>query len=189
MAIGAEGLLGTGALATLVDEGTSISDICDKAVVRLRSKLSTGVIDDCALTAVWQGYGTSYAIPAFPFDASASTLRYALETLDRAVLGEVWVSRGVTTSAAGGVWNVTFIENAQGRTPEVECGSDAEVSQVVNASCEGIGGVFALKFDGNVTRDIAYNASESEVRQTFRRCACNAKRVSSQSTCRKRHDH
>lgn len=160
--LGSESLTGTNAMATVGGGNSQISEFCDKAVVQVTSELSAGEINDCVLTADWQG-GTSYAVPAFEFDANSSVIERALATVDRKILGEAWVSRAGTTGTAGGIWNITFVENAEGRTPELDCGSDAEALQLVNATCEAIGGFFAFDFDGNVTQYIPYNATKSEV--------------------------
>lgn len=169
--VGDEGLVGIGAAAHLETAGAAavasdgeldLSDLCTKAVVQISSLVSSGVIEDCVAVAAWQG-GTSYAVPAFSFDANASSVETALASVDRAVLGEVWVSRQGTSGSGGGLWNVTFVGNAEGRTPALQCGSDATLETAVNASCDAIGGVFVLAFEGNATSEIPYNASALEV--------------------------
>lgn len=175
--VGDEDLTGTGAAAYLeISDGRSstvagsdgkleASQLCSKAVARVSSLLSSSEIDDCVVVAGWQG-GTAYAVPAFSFDANATSLETALESMDDTVLSDVWVSREEEVSASGGsVWNVTFVGNVEGRVPELQCGSDADVLQVTNASCAAIGGSFALAFGGNVTQAISFNASALEVRQ------------------------
>lgn len=187
LTVGDVGLTGTGAAARLETVGISsatsgdgvflASDLCIKAVVTLSSLLSAGDIDECAFVAAWSGGsgGTTYTIPAFAYDANSSVLETALGNVDDTILGEVWVSREGTTGGGGGIWNITFVQNAEGRVPEFHCGSDAEVSQIANATCDAVGGVFVLEFDGNATQQIAYNASGLEVRgdqmQRFT-CAC-----------------
>ncbi|CAN0149481.1 unnamed protein product, partial [Hapterophycus canaliculatus] len=67
-------------------------------------------------------------------------------------------------SASGGrVWNVTFVGNTEDRIPELQCGSDADVLLVNNASCVAIGGSFALLYEGNATAGVSFNASALEV--------------------------
>lgn len=172
LAIGDESLTGTRAAAHLEAAGVSavtsegeldVSDVCVKAVMQLSSLISSGFIDDCSIVASWDS-GATYAVPAFSFDANASFVEEAFAAVDSSALGEVWVSSEGISSGGGGVWNLTFVGNAAGRLPELECGSDAAVSRVANASCDAIGGAFVLNFDGNFTEEIAYNASALEVR-------------------------
>lgn len=172
IAVGYEDLVGTGAAVHLKtadafaiggDEELQVAGLCDKGVVQLSSLLFSGVIDDCVVVPPWNG-GTTYTVPSFPFDANSSTVKTAFEKVNQTVLGEVWVSRDSTSGSGGGVWNVTFVDNAEGRTPGLQCGLDADVSHLVNASCDPIGGFFVLTFDGNATEEIAYNASALEVR-------------------------
>lgn len=172
--IGGEDLVGTGAAAHLetaagasittdVDGQLQISQLCAKEVLVVTSAISSGVIDECVVVAGWQG-GTTYAVPSFSFDADAITVETALAGVDGMVLGEVWVTRQGDPSASGGsVWELTFVGNSAGRTPELQCASDAAVSQVTSSSCEPIGGSFALSFEGSVTQDIAFDAPELEV--------------------------
>lgn len=175
--VGDEGLVGTGAAAYLeVSDGRSsatvgsdgelgLSQLCSKAVVQISALLSSGEIDECVVVADWQG-GTAHAVPAFSYDANATSLETALESVDESVLADVWVSREEDLSASGGgVWNVTFVGNAEARMPDLQCGSDADVLQVKNASCAAIGGSFALAFGGNVSEAISFNASAFEVRR------------------------
>lgn len=165
VAVGDEGLTGTAALATVDGGAFEVSEFCHKAVVQVSSSLTAGEIDDCVFTADWQG-GASYTVPLFAFDANSSMVEEALASIDSEVLGVVWVSRDDdSTGAAEGVWNITFVENAEGRTPDLGCGSDAAVLQLVNATCEAIGGNFSVGFGGNLTRDISYSATDSEVRE------------------------
>lgn len=174
--IGDEDLTGIGASAYLEAAGTSavrsngelpMSGLCVKAVVEISSLLSSGFVDDCFVTADWQG-STTYAIPPFAFDANSSSVEIALATVDQTALGRVWVSQAGTLGSGSGVWNITFVENVEGRIPGIQCGSDADVSKIVNASCEAIGGSFALVFGGNSTQEIAYDASAAEVRARTR---------------------
>lgn len=174
--VGDEGLTGTGAAATLeaAAAGTSfttvssdgelaMSHLCAKAVVQLSSLLSSGYIDECVVVAAWQG-GTSYAVPPFMFDANATLVETALEGVVPTALGPVWVSSEEGASASdGGVWNVTFVGNSEGRTPELQCASDADVQQVSDSSCAAVGGSFSLGFGGNTTQELAFNASALEV--------------------------
>lgn len=170
--IGDESLTGTRAAAHLEAAGVSfiasegeldLSHVCVKAVVQISSLISSGVIDECAIVASWDG-GATYTVPAFSVDANASSVQDAFSAVDSTALGEVWVSRDGVSSAGGGVWNVTFVGNVEDRLPELDCGSDAAVSRVANATCDAIGGTFVLSFDGNATEEIAYNASALEVR-------------------------
>lgn len=172
LAIGDEGLTGTRAAAHLEAAGVfgvssegelDVSDVCVKAVIQLTSLLSSGFIDECSVVASWDS-GATYAVPAFAFDANASSVEDAFAAVDSSALGEVWVSNEGIASSGGGVWNVTFVGNAVERLPELECGSEAAVSRVVNATCDAIRGSFVLHFDGNSTEDISYNASALEVR-------------------------
>ncbi|CAM9426180.1 unnamed protein product, partial [Ectocarpus fasciculatus] len=174
--VGDEGLTGTGAAATLEaaaaggsyttagsDGELEMPHLCAKAVVQLSSLLSSGYIDECVVVAAWQG-STSYAVPPFSFDANATSVETALEGVDPTALGPVWVSsEGGASASGGGVWNVTFVGNSEGRTPELQCASDADVQQVSESSCEAIGGSFSLGFGGNTTQEIAFNASALEV--------------------------
>lgn len=174
--VGDEGLTGTGAAATLEaaaagassttvgsDGELEVSHLCAKAVVQLSSLLSSGYIDECVVVAAWQG-GTSYAVAPFSFDANATSVETALVGVDSTALGPVRVSSEEGASASGGgVWNVTFVGNSEGRTPELQCASDADVQKVSESSCEAIGGSFSLGFGGNTTQDIAFNASALEV--------------------------
>lgn len=167
LTVGDEGLTGTAATATIGGGGVSqVSEFCDKAAVKVTSALSAGEIDDCAFIAHWQG-GTSYVVPAFAFDANSSIVKEALASVDKGILGEVWVSRDDATGGARGIWNITFVENAEGRTPELDCGSDAAVLQLMNATCEPIGGAFTVGLNGNATRDISYNATDAEVSEKY----------------------
>lgn len=173
--IGGEGLVGTGAAAHLetaagasittdVDGELEISQLCAKEVLRVTSLVASGEIDDCVVVAAWQG-GTTYAVPAFEFDANATSVEAALAGVDGVALGEVWVTQQEDPSASGGgVWDLTLVGNSQGRTPELQCTSDADVSQVTSSTCESIGGSFALAFEGSATQDIAFDAPELEVR-------------------------
>lgn len=169
LAVGEEGLKGTRARARLDTtvtgngETNAASNWCVKAVMQLSSLLSSGNIDECSFVADWRG-GATYAVPTFPFDSNSSTLEAALASVDRDVVGKVWVSREGTSGNVGGVWNLTFVENAEGRTPELLCGTDAEVSVLTIASCPAIGGFFALEFEGNRTQDIPYDAPETKVK-------------------------
>lgn len=172
LAVGDESLAGTRAAAHLENTGVSavtsegeldVSGVCVKAVVHLSSLISSGFIDECSVVASWDS-GATYAVPAFSFDANASTVKDAFADVDPSALGQVWVSHEGVSSSGGGVWNVTFVENVAERLPEVECVSDAAVSWVANASCDAIGGAFVLSFEGNFTEEIAYNASSLEVR-------------------------
>lgn len=177
LTVGGVGLTGTGAAARLEtvdlisvtsDDGELIvSDICTKAVVTLSSLLSAGDIDECVFVAAWQGGsgGNTYIIPTFAYNANSSALETALANIDKTILGEVWVSSEGTSGSGGGIWNITFVENAEGRVPELQCGSDADVSQTANATCDAVDGVFVLEFDGNTTQKIAYNASALKVRR------------------------
>lgn len=174
--VGDEGLAGTGAAATLEaaaaggsytttgsDRELEMPHLCAKAVVQLSSLLSSGYIDECVVVAAWQG-STSYAVPPFSFDANATSVETALEGVDPTALGPVLVSsEGGASASGGGVWNVTFVGNSEGRTPELQCASDADVQQVSESSCEAIGGSFSLGFGGNTTQEIAFNASALEV--------------------------
>lgn len=166
--LGSEDLRGTGAAAYMNTAGMptipsgdelQLSQMCVKAAVKVTSLLSSGTIDDCVFESAWQG-GVSYVVPGFSFDANSSTVEAALTNIDESVLGEVWVS---TSSSRNGEWNITFIGNAKGRIPELECGSDAVVSSVANATCDAIGGTFVLEYEGNTTKTVAYNASALEV--------------------------
>lgn len=174
--IGGEALIGTGAAAHLetsagasittdVDGELGISQLCSKEVLRVTSLISSGEIDDCVVIAAWLG-GTTYAVPAFDFNANATTVESALEDVDGVALGEVWVTRQEDPSASGGgVWDLTLVGNSQGRTPELQCASDAGVSRVSSSTCEPIGGSFALAFEGSVTPGIAFDAPAQEVRE------------------------
>lgn len=170
--VGDEDLAGTGASAHLEsasvtvdsDGELEVSQLCAKAVVQVSSLLPSGEIDECVVVAAWQGGGTTYAVSSFSFDANASSVETALASVDKTALGQVWVSREEENSASGGgVWNVTFVGNSEGRTPELQCASDADVLQITNSSCEAIGGSFVLAFAGNTTQEIAFNASALEV--------------------------
>ena len=173
--IGGEDLVGTRAAAHLeTSAGASIttdangeleiSQLCAKEVLSVTSLISSGEIDECALVATWLG-GTAYAVPAFGVDANATSVEAAFADVDEVVLGEVWVTRQADPSASGGgVWDVTFVGNSEGRTPELQCALDADVSQVTSSTCAAIGGSFALAFEGNVTQDIAFDAPALEVR-------------------------
>lgn len=173
--IGGEDLIGTGAAAHLetaagasvttdVDGELQISQLCAKEVLSVTSLISSGEIDECVVVADWQG-GTTYAVPAFAFDANATSVEAALAGVDEVALGEVWVTRQEDPSASGGgVWDLTFVENSGGRTPELQCASDAHVSQVASSTCEAIGGSFSLAFEGDVTQDITFDAPAIEVR-------------------------
>ena len=170
--IGDESLTGTRAAAHLETTGVSavtsegeldVSDVCVKAVVQISSLVSSGFIDECSVVASWDS-GATYAVPAFSFDANASSVKDAFAAVDSSALGEIWVSSEGISSSGGGSWNVTFVGNAAKRVPGLECGSDAAVSRVANASCDAIGGAFVLNLDGNSTEEIAYNASALEVR-------------------------
>ena len=172
LTIGDEGLTGTRAAAHLEAAGVSavtsegeldVSDVCVKAVIQLTSLLSSGFIDECSVVASWDSVAT-YSIPAFAFDANASFVKDSFAAVDSSALGEVWVSNEGIASSGGGVWSVTFVGNAAERLPELDCGSDAVVSRVANASCDAIGGAFVLSFEGNYTEQIPYNASALEVR-------------------------
>ena len=174
LALGGERLEGTRAEAHLEAFGTSpgannrdinVSGWCVKAVMQVSSLLSSGDIDDCGFVASWRE-GATYTIPAFYFDSNAYSLEAALATVDRDVVGEIWVSREGTSASGGGIWNLTFVANARGRTPELLCGTDAEVFRLSDSSCLAIGGVFALEFEGNLTQDIPYNASAIEVKSS-----------------------
>lgn len=174
VAIGGEDLVGIGAAAHLetaagasvttdVDGELQTSQLCAKEMVSVASLISSGEIDECVLVAAWRG-GTTYAVPAFSFDANATSVETALAGVDGIALGAVWVTRQEDPSASGGgVWDLTFVGNSQGRTPELQCASDADVSQVTSSTCESIGGSFGLAFEGSVTQDIAFDASEQEV--------------------------
>lgn len=176
LTVGDLGLTGTGAAVRLKTVGLTfvtssdgeliVSDLCTKAVVTLSSLLSAGDIDECVFVAAWHGGsgGNTYNVPTFAYNANSSVLETALGNVDETVLGEVWVSREGTTGGGGGIWNITFIENTEGRVPELQCGSDADVSQTANATCDAVDGVFVLEFDGNATQEIPYNASALEVR-------------------------
>lgn len=172
--IGSEDLVGIGAAAHLeaaagasittdVDGELQISQLCAKEVLNIASLISSGEIE-CVVVAAWQG-GTSYAVPAFSFDADAASVEAALAGVNGTALGEVWVSRqeGPSTSG-GGVWDLTFVGNSEGRMPGLQCASDADVSQVTSSTCEPIGGSFGLAFEGSVAQDIAFDASEQQVR-------------------------
>lgn len=168
-------LVGTGAAAHLetaagasittdVDGELQLSQLCAKEVTTVTSLVASGEIDECIVVAAWQG-GTTYAVPAFSFDANATSVETALAGVDGVALGEVWVTRQADPSASGGgVWDLTFIANSAGRTPELQCAADADVSQVSSSTCEPIGGSFALAFEGSVTQDIAFDAPALEVR-------------------------
>lgn len=170
-----EDLVGTGAAAHLetaagasvttdVDGELEVSQLCAKEMVSITSRISSGQIDECVVVAAWQG-GTTYVVPAFSFDANATSVEAALAGVDGTALGEMWVSRQEDLSASGGgVWDLTFVGNSGGRTPELQCASDADVSQVASSTCEPIGGSFAVAFGGNLTQDLAFNASALEVR-------------------------
>lgn len=169
--IGDESLTGTRAAAHLDAAGVSavtsdgeldLSRVCVKAVVQLSSLISSGFIDDCVVVASWDS-GATHAVPAFSVHANASSVQDMFSAVDSSTLGEVWVSRDGASSNGGGVWNITFVENVAERLPELDCGSDAAVSSIANASCDAIGGTFVLKFEGNSTEEIAYNASALEV--------------------------
>lgn len=165
--VGSESLTGINAMATVSGGKSQVSEFCEKAVVEVTSSLSAGEINDCVFTADWRG-GTSYAVPAFNFNANSSVVEEALATVDREILGKVWVSRAGTTASGGGIWNITFVENTEGRVPELDCASDAEALQMVNATCEAIAGFFAFDFDGNVTQYILHNSTELEVSDQLR---------------------
>lgn len=169
LAVGEEGLMGTRVrthLDTTVAGNGEIhaaSNWCVKAVMQVSSLLSSGNIDECSFVADWRG-GATYAVPTFPFNSNSSTLETALASVDRDVVGRVWVSREGTSGNGGGVWNLTLAENVEGRTPELLCGTDADVSVLASASCPAIGGFFALEFEGNRTQDIPYDASATKVK-------------------------
>ncbi len=174
VAVGAEGLTGIGAAAHLetaagasvtadVDGALALADLCVKAVVKVTSLISSGDIDECVFVAAWQG-NTNYAVPAFSFDANAASVETALAGVDQIVLGKVWVSREEGSSASGGgVWDLTFVGNSGGRTPELQCASDADVSQVETPSCEAIGGSFVLAFKDGISEEIAFDATAAQV--------------------------
>lgn len=148
--------------STSQDESVA-STFCSKSVAHVSSLLSTGHLENCYLDSAGWG-GTSYAIPSFPFNANSSVLESALAAVGENVLGPVWVSHEeLTATDSGGVWNITFVGNAEGRVPDLTCGPDATVFWLVNSSCPAIGGVFTLEWDGNVTQEISYNASAPEV--------------------------
>lgn len=165
--IGAAAHLETAAGASVtadVDGELALADLCVKAVVKVTSLISSGDIDECVFVAAWQG-NTTYAVPAFSFDANATSVETALAGVDQNVLGDVWVSREEDPSAngGGGVWDLTFVGNSGGRTPELQCASDADVSQVTTPSCEAIGGSFIVAFKDGISEEIAFDATAAEV--------------------------
>lgn len=174
VAVGDEDLVGIGTAAHLetaagasvtsdVDGVLETAQLCAKAVVKVTSLISSGDIDECVVTASWQG-NTNYAVPAFSFDANAASVETALASVDQTALGEVWVSREEDPSASGGsVWDLTFVGNSEGRMPELQCGSDADVLLVTAASCEAVGGSFVVAFKDDISQEISFDASALEV--------------------------
>ncbi|CAM9707700.1 unnamed protein product, partial [Discosporangium mesarthrocarpum] len=152
--VGYEGLTGTRSAANVDVAG----GFCIKEVQRLTSIISSGTIDSCTIG--------SAAIPSFDFDANASTVTSVLGSVEVTILGDVWVERVNTTVSGGGVWDVTFLENAQD-VPMLSCGSDATVTLVTGSTCEGIGGEFVLGFHGNLTAPIPFNASADQVKDAL----------------------
>lgn len=99
---------------------------------------------------------------AIPHDASAATVKTALETLSNIAVDDI-----IVTGGDGGPWTIEFINNLSNTDVALLIGdvtnllgTDEVQTVTLNSST---GGTFTLGYGGQTTANIAYNASAATV--------------------------